>query len=98
MPITWPRPPVVDPGPAPAGPAAVPADAIRLFDGSSMDAWNNAGSWQVGDGVVTVGEGMIETKQGFGDCQFHLEYRMPAPPKGKGQGRGNSGVFLMGLY
>lgn len=98
MPITWPRPPVVDPGPAPAGPAAVPADAIRLFDGSSMDAWNNAGSWQVGDGVVTVGKGMIETKQGFGDCQLHLEYRMPAPPKGKGQGRGNSGVFLMGLY
>jgi lysophospholipase L1-like esterase len=98
MPITWPRPQVVDPGPAPAGPAAVPADAIVLFDGRSMDAWNNAASWPVADGVVTVGKGMIETKQGFGDCQVHLEFRMPAPAKGKGQGRGNSGVFLMGQY
>jgi hypothetical protein len=76
----------------------VPADAIVLFDGSTMDAWKNAGSWKVADGVVTVGQGMIESKQGFGDCQLHLEFRMPAPATGKGQGRGNSGVFLMGQY
>ncbi|MEI8228486.1 MAG: DUF1080 domain-containing protein, partial [Planctomycetota bacterium] len=37
-------------------------------------------------------------KQGFGDCQLHIEFRMPTPPSGKGQGRGNSGVFLMGKY
>jgi len=98
MPIEWPRPPVVDPGPASAGPAPVPADAIVLFDGSGMDAWNNADSWKVADGVVTVGTGMIETRQGFGDCQLHVEFRLPAPPTGKGQGRGNSGVFLMGQY
>jgi len=98
MPIEWPRPKVVAPGPAPAGPAAVPADAIVLFDGSGMEAWNNADSWKVADGVVTVGKGMIESKQGFGDCQLHLEFRMPAPAVGKGQGRGNSGVFLMGQY
>jgi hypothetical protein len=98
MPITWPRPAVVDPGPAPAGPAAPPADALVLFDGTTMEAWKNADSWQVADGVVTVGTGMIETKQGFGDCQVHLEFRMPAPPRGKGQHRGNSGVFLMGQY
>ena len=98
MPIEWPRPKVVAPGPAPAGPAPVPADAIVLFDGSSMDAWNHADSWTVADGVVTVGRGQIETKQGFGDCQVHVEFRMPAPARGKGQGRGNSGIFLMGLY
>ena len=98
IPIEWPRPKVVAPGPAPAGPAPVPADAIVLFDGSTMDAWKNAGSWKVADGVVTVGQGMIESKQGFGDCQLHLEFRMPAPATGKGQGRGNSGVFLMGQY
>jgi lysophospholipase L1-like esterase len=98
MPITWPRPPVVDPGPAPAEPAAPPADAVLLFDGRDMEAWKNTASWQVADGVVTVGKGMIETKQGFGDCQLHLEFRMPAPARGKGQGRGNSGVFLMGQY
>ena len=98
MPITWPRPPVVDPGPAPAGPAPPPADAVILFDGSDMAAWNNADSWKVADGVVTVGRGMIATKQGFGDCQLHLEFRMPKPARGKGQQRGNSGVYLMGLY
>jgi hypothetical protein len=98
MPIEWPRPRIVAPGPAPAGPAAVPADATMLFDGSTMDAWNNADSWKVADGVVTVGNGMVETKQSFGDCQLHLEFRMPAPAVGKGQGRGNSGVFLMGEY
>jgi len=98
MPIRWPRPKVVDPGPAPAGPAPAPADAIVLFDGSSMDAWKNADAWKVADGVVTVGKGTIETKQGFGDCQLHVEFRTPQPAKGKGQGRGNSGVFLMGRY
>jgi hypothetical protein len=98
MPITWPRPKVVDPGPAPAGPAAVPADAIVLFDGSGLDAWEGGNGWKVAEGVLTVGQGQIQTRRGFGDCQLHVEFRMPTPPKGKGQGRGNSGVFLMGHY
>ncbi|MFM7109167.1 MAG: family 16 glycoside hydrolase [Planctomycetaceae bacterium] len=58
-------------------------------------------TWLVGrraDGVATVGKGMIETKQGFGDCHLHVEFRTVAPAKGKGQGRSNSGVFLMGRY
>ncbi len=98
MAIEWPRPKVVDPGPAPAEPAPIPSDAIVLFDGRDMSAWNNAEQWKVADGVVTVGKGTVATKQAFGDCQIHLEFRMPSPPKGKGQGRGNSGVFLMGHY
>ncbi len=40
----------------------------------------------------------IQTKQGFGDCQLHIEWKTPAIVKGDGQGRGNSGVFLMGRY
>jgi putative heme-binding domain-containing protein len=48
--------------------------------------------------VATVGKGSIQTKQGFGDCQLHLEFREPVPATGKGQGRGNSGVFLMERY
>lgn len=40
----------------------------------------------------------IRTKREFGDVQLHLEFRTPAEVKGKGQGRGNSGVFFMGLY
>jgi hypothetical protein len=40
----------------------------------------------------------IKTKQAFGDVQLHIEWRAPAEVKGEGQGRGNSGVFLMGKY
>jgi hypothetical protein len=98
MAIEWPRPNVVDPGPAPAEPAPIPSDAVVLFDGRDMTAWNNGDAWKVADGVVTVGKGSVVSKQLFGDCQFHIEFRMPSPPVGKGQGRGNSGVFLMGRY
>ncbi len=40
----------------------------------------------------------IQTKKSFGDCQLHIEWRTPAAIKGEGQGRGNSGIFLMGRY
>ena len=98
MAIEWPRPPVVDPGPPPAGPAAVPSDAIVLFDGTSLDAWKNGENWTVANGVATVGKGAIQTKHDFGDCHLHLEFRTVAPAVGQGQGRSNSGVFLMGRY
>ena len=98
MPIEWPRPPVVDPGPAPTAAAPIPADAIVLFDGTNLDAWTNGGAWPVADGIATIGKGLIETKQAFGDCHVHVEFRTPAPATGEGQGRGNSGVFLMGEY
>jgi lysophospholipase L1-like esterase len=97
-PIRWPQPRVVDPGPAPAAPAQIPADAIVLFDGTSLDQWSNGGNWTVADGIATVGKGAIVTKQGFGDCQVHVEFRTPSPATGKGQGRGNSGVLLMETY
>ena len=96
--ITWPRPRVVDPGPAPAGPAAIPADAVILFDGKSLDQWKNGENWPVADGIATVGKGPIQTKQGYGDCQLHLEFCMPLMADAKGQGRANSGVFLMNQY
>jgi hypothetical protein len=96
-PIEWPRPRVVDPGPAPTAPAPVPADAIVLL-GQDLSAWNNAENWKVADGVATVGKGQITTKQGFGDCQLHVEFRTAADTSGKGQQRSNSGVFLMGKY
>jgi lysophospholipase L1-like esterase len=98
MRIEWPRPKVVDPGPAPAAAAPVPADAVVLFDGKDMAAWENGEQWPVADGIVTVGKGYVRSKPQFGDCQVHLEFRMPSPAKGSGQGRGNSGLFLMGKY
>jgi hypothetical protein len=97
-PVEWPQPRVVDPGPAPAAVCPPPADAIVLFDGTNLDAWTNGDQWKVVDGVATVGKGDIRTKQGFGDCQVHLEFREPSPATGKGQGRGNSGLFLMDRY
>ena len=46
----------------------------------------------------TDDSGMIQSKQEFGSCQVHIEFATPKTPKGRGQGRGNSGVFLMGRY
>jgi hypothetical protein len=100
---TRPRPPVVTPAaqklPAPPAP-----DAAVLFDGSDLSGWTSEqggpAKWKVEDGAMTVvpRAGGIKTKREFGDAQVHLEWASPAPPRGKGQGRGNSGVFLMGLY
>ncbi len=97
-----PRPPVVTPGAAPGQP---PSDAIVLFDGSNLDEWvsDKDGSpcpWRIVDGAMEVvkGKGMIRTKRAFGDCQLHIEWRTPPTIEGAGQGRGNSGVFLMGTY
>ena len=95
-----PVPPVVA---APAGGA--PADAVVLFDGKSLEAWESASAagkpWNIEAGALVVPAGRPgdwRTKQAFGDVQLHLEFRTPAEVKGEGQGRGNSGVFFMGLY
>ncbi|MGZ5248371.1 MAG: 3-keto-disaccharide hydrolase, partial [Flavitalea sp.] len=48
--------------------------------------------------TVKPGSGQITTKEGFGDCQLHIEWRAPSVVKGEGQGRGNSGIFLMSTY
>jgi 3-keto-disaccharide hydrolase len=101
---TRPRPPVVQPGPPPVVPQPAPADAIVLFDGSSTAQWRAAKGgpvpWRVVGGALEVvpHSGDIETVQGFGDCQLHVEWATPTPPEGHDQERGNSGVYLMGLY
>ncbi|HEY8485341.1 MAG TPA: DUF1080 domain-containing protein [Longimicrobiales bacterium] len=99
-----PRPPVVTPGPAPATPVPPPSDAIVLFDGRDVSKWRSSKGgpvqWKVENGYMEVvrGTGSIETIQGFGDVQLHIEWATPTPPRGEGQNRGNSGVFLMGRY
>lgn len=90
--IQWVEPPVVDPGPETA-PANVPSDAVVLFDGKTMDAWENGQNWPIKDGAVYSGRGMVVTKQKFGSVQLHVEFATPAEVKGHSQGRGNSGVF-----
>jgi lysophospholipase L1-like esterase len=98
MPIEWPRPPVVDPGPEPPAPAPIPADAVVLFDGTHLDAWVGGDRWPVADGIASVRDTDLTTRESFGDCHLHVEFRTPADTRGKGQQRGNSGVFLMGRY
>lgn len=100
---TRPRPAVVTP-PAPRLPVPAPADAQVLFNGTDLSQWEatdgSATQWRVEDGamVSVAGAGYIQTKQGFGDVQLHIEWAAPVPVEGTGQGRGNSGVFLMGIY
>ena len=103
--LTRPQPRIVDPGPN-LGMQRPPSDAIVLFDGKALTDWHSADSsgqparWKVADGYMEVvaGTGNIATARGFGDVQLHIEFRSPVPVKGDGQERGNSGVFLMGIY
>lgn len=92
--VEWQEPPVVTPGQTNADP---PSDAIVLFDGTDMSAFTG-GQWDVKDGAVYSGKGYVTTKQEFGDMQLHVEWSAPSVVKGNGQGRGNSGVYLMGKY
>ncbi|MGI6401389.1 MAG: 3-keto-disaccharide hydrolase [Thermoguttaceae bacterium] len=96
--VEWKEPPVVTPGEKPSDP---PSDAIVLFDGSNLDAWEG-GKWDVADGILTAhpGAGPIFTKEKFGSCQLHVEFACPpvTDPNAKGQARGNSGIFLMNHY
>lgn len=102
-----PQPRVVTPGNLSTRDAATPpSDAIVLFDGSSLDAWESVkeggpAKWELlGDGTMRVVSktGNIQTKQHFGDVQLHVEWAAPTEITGDSQGRGNSGVFMMGLY
>jgi len=92
------QPPVVTPGEG----AKPPSDAIVLFDGKDLSAWQSAdgseAKWKVESGFFTVakGAGDIQTKRMFGSCQLHIEWRTPA--QSTDQGQGNSGVYLQSRY
>jgi hypothetical protein len=101
-----PQPAVVDPGIASSqsAPGRPPADAVVLFGGRDLAQWRHqdgsAPKWKLGDGFFEVvpGSGYLYTRAAFGDCQLHVEFAEPDPPSGDDQDRGNSGVFLQGLY
>jgi len=98
-----PQPAVVDPGPG-ALPVPAPKDAIILFNGTDLVKWvhpdGSAAKWIVRDGYFEVqpGSGNLMTRDSFGDVQLHVEWASADPPKGTGQDRGNSGVYLMNKY
>ncbi|MDH6306985.1 hypothetical protein M2459_003690 [Parabacteroides sp. PF5-5] len=100
----YPVPPKVKPGKVPGAP---PSDAIILFDGKDLSQWESAdrenpgpAEWKVQNGelIVVPGKGTIKTKEFFGDCQLHIEFKSPSPGPHNGQDRGNSGIMLQSRY
>ncbi|WP_343543764.1 DUF1080 domain-containing protein [Stenotrophomonas pavanii] len=86
-------------------PGKAPSDAIVLFDGKDVSAWESEQGgrvpWKVAGGTMTVVPGSkgIRTRQRFCDIQLHVEWRTPTDTKGfDGQNRGNSGIFLQERY
>ncbi|MCY3022556.1 MAG: DUF1080 domain-containing protein [Planctomycetota bacterium] len=105
-----PQPKVVTPGTFSTAeqPGKPPSDAIVLFDGTeaTLSKWeadkNESGvatKWIVKDGAMQCvpGSGYIRTRDKFGDCQLHVEWAALSKVQGDSQGRGNSGIFLMGI-
>jgi 3-keto-disaccharide hydrolase len=100
---TRPQPQVVTPAPAPLNPVPPPADATVLIGGrNDLGAWQmmdgSPATWTIRDGVVETGKGIIRTREEFTDFQLHVEFATPREVKGDSQGRGNSGVFLLGKF
>jgi hypothetical protein len=101
-----PQPKIVTPGTATENAViSPPSDAIVLFDGKDLSAWKSSdkeggeAKWTVKDGIVIATKtGSIETKQHFENYQLHIEWQISETVTGKGQGRGNSGVFMQGIY
>ncbi|MDR1224543.1 MAG: DUF1080 domain-containing protein [Tannerella sp.] len=99
-----PQPAVIIPGDITTHSA--PSDAIVLFNGKDLSAWESVktkgtAEWTVNaDGTFTVNKkhGDIRTKQEFENFQLHIEWCIPADIKGESQARGNSGIFLQGKY
>ncbi len=97
-----PQPRIVTPAATFSHNAPAPSDAVVLFDGKDLSQWQRPNGqpahWAVEDGAMASGKGNIRTKGKWADFQLHLEFATPVPPKGTGQGRGNSGVLLNGMY
>lgn len=102
---------IIQPGTANNNP---PSDAIILFDGNDINKeWEEAAwrpgsapsikpavTWIIKDGAMesTKGSGSIRTKRSFNDFQLHIEWKTPSTITGEGQGRGNSGIIIQGVY
>ncbi|MEO7047452.1 MAG: DUF1080 domain-containing protein [Ferruginibacter sp.] len=101
--IAEPKPKIVVPGIG----YAPPSDAIVLFNGENLDNWVMSKDygpclWKLKDGVMTVNleTADIQTKQKFGDCQLHVEFKIPPDAKNSPNhnNAGNSGVYMQERY
>jgi hypothetical protein len=99
-----PQPRVVTPGASFSQGAPAPSDAEVLFDGKDLSKWQGArgqdATWKVTDGYVETAPrgGAIRTRGKWADFQLHVEWAAPKPARGSGQGRGNSGILINGMY
>ena len=101
-----PQPPIVTPGEFSTQEKVgnAPSDAVVLFDGKDLSKWQDGkggdAPWKVEDGAMVIAPktGSIQTKDKFRDVQLHIEWMEPKGIEGKSQGRGNSGVLIMGMY
>jgi 3-keto-disaccharide hydrolase len=98
-----PPPVVVAPGGPTASAAPAPADATVLIGSrDDLGAWQmmdgSPAAWTMKNGIVETGKGLMRTRAEFSDFQLHVEFATPSVVKGDGQGRGNSGVFLLGKF
>jgi hypothetical protein len=99
-----PQPAIVTPGTfsTQEQPGKPPADAIVLFDGKDLSQWQDKSGrpapWRLENGAMIAARSDIVSTRQFGDIQLHVEFCEPSPGRGSGQGRGNSGVFLMDQY
>jgi len=86
--------------------AKPPAGAVVLFNGKNFNEWKYSGNkpgpvkWKLVDKAMEVvpGTGSVISKKEFADIKLHLEFRTPFMPEARGQGRGNSGVYLQGRF
>jgi Domain of Unknown Function (DUF1080) len=93
--VVFPEPKVITPGEKPGD---APSDATILFDGKDLSKFVNGDKWEIKDGYAISQKSDITTKESFGDVQIHLEFASPEKVVSSGQGRGNSGIYIMGNY
>ena len=105
--VWTPQPKIVTPPDMDNAVVAPPSDAVVLLGlkDNAISEWVNCEEgkpvgWQIENGIMTVKphSGSIRTKKDFGDFQLHLEWSAPTEIVGESQGRGNSGVFMQGMY
>ena len=70
-----------------------PKGAIELFNGTSLEHWKK-GARKTPDDLLM--EGVNSARNDFKNFTLHVEFRLPYMPKARGQGRGNSGMYLLG--
>ena len=73
--------------------AKAPAGAVVLFDGKGAGEWSNGRTDE--RGLLVAG---TTTKRAFQNFSMHLEFLLPFKPMGRGQDRGNSGLYLQNRY